>query len=172
MQRHDSPGPGDIGLTHIRGETGELIRFAQWLNGDGFSPFEHCFVSLGGGQIIEAEPGGARIASLSEYDGRQVLWLRCPPGLGLRVATAARFLEGTPYSAADYAALAAHRLHVPVPGLRDYIESSGHLICSQLADRAAKLGGWQLYADGRWDGYVTPGAIYGLYVRQQADAAA
>lgn len=162
------PNPGDIGLTRIRGRAGELIRAGQWLNGQGFAPYEHCFVSLGGGEIIEAEPGGARIAQLSEYDGQPILWLRCPPQLGLRVASAARVFEHTPYSAADYFALAAHRLHIPVPGLRDYVASSGHMICSQLCDRAAKIGGWQLFDDGRWDGYVTPASLYQLYLRQQA----
>jgi hypothetical protein len=166
------PQPGDIGLTRIRGEAGDLIRVGQWLNGQGFAPYEHCFVHLGGGAIIEAEPGGARITQLSEYDAQSVVWLRCPPGLGQRVATAARIFEHTPYSAADYLALAAHRLHIPAPGLREFIGASGHMICSQLCDRAAKLGGWNLFSDGRWDGYVTPAAIYGLYRRQQASASA
>jgi hypothetical protein len=151
-----APQPGDIGITQIAGDVGTLIRVGQWLDGDGFANYEHAFVYVGNGEIVEAEPGGARIAPLDEYDPRTVVWLRCPAEHRTAVAAAARILEDTPYSAADYFALAAHRLHLPIPGLRSYVQSSGHLICSQLADRAARTGGWILFADGRWDGYVTP----------------
>ncbi|HTI77440.1 MAG TPA: hypothetical protein VL634_20745, partial [Mycobacterium sp.] len=147
---------GDIGCTQIQGDVGRLIRFGQWLNGDGFADFEHAFVYLGNGQIIEAEPGGAREAELDEYDSRTIVWLRCPDQYRQAVTESAEALEGKPYSFLDYLALAAHRFHLPIPGLRHYIDSTGHLICSQLADRAAELGGWVLFADGRWPGYVTP----------------
>lgn len=150
------PQPGDIGITSVRGTVGRLISLGEWMLGDGFQPWDHAFVHVGGGQLIEAEPGGARLASLAEYNDRAVLWLRCPEQYRAGVAHAARLLEGTPYSAADYFAIAAHRLHVPVPGLRDYVAASGHLICSALADRAAELGGWHLFDDGRWNGFVVP----------------
>lgn len=160
------PRPGDIGLVRIRGEVGRLIRVGQWLNGDGYADIEHAFVCVGDGQLVEAEPGGARLAALGEYGTAAVLWLRCPPEYGASVAAAARSLAGTPYSAADYLALAAHRLHLPVPGLKAYVADSHHLMCSQLADHAAALGGWHLFADGRWEGYVTPGAIRRLAEEQ------
>lgn len=156
------PQPGDIGVTQITGDAGRLIRIGQWLNGDGFADFEHALVYLGNGQILEAEPGGARIAELTEYNERNIAWLRCPDQYRTAVTEAARSLEHVPYSAADYFAIAAHRLHLPIPGLRQYVRSSGHLICSALADRAADLGGWHLFADGRWDGYVTPADIWHL----------
>jgi hypothetical protein len=108
---------------------------------------------------VEAQPGGARLAELSEYDGRDVLWLHCPPEYQAAVAEAASGLVGTPYSALDYLALATHRLHIPASGLRAYIGSTGHMICSQLVDEAARRGGWHLFDDGRWPGYVTPGAL-------------
>lgn len=164
------PNPGDIGVTQVEGDVGRLIRFGQWLNGDGFADYEHAFVYLGQGQIAEAEPGGARIAELTEYNRRTVVWLRCPPQHREAAAAAARSLIGTPYSFLDYAAIAAHRLHLPIPWLRGYVRSSKHLICSQLADRAAALGGWHLFADGRWDGYVTPEDIWHLIQAQDAAA--
>jgi len=162
------PQPGDIGCTYIEGDIGRLIRIGQWLNGDGFADFEHVMVAIGNGQIVEAEPGGARIAELTEYNADTSVWLRCPDQYRQAVAAAAVSLVGTPYSAADYFAIAAHRLHLPVPGLRRYVQSSGHLICSQLADRAAAMGGWHLYDDGRWDGYVTPADIWALIQKQSA----
>lgn len=153
------PLPGDIGCTTIKGDVGRLIRLGQWALGDGYANVEHCFVFVGDGQIVEAEPGGARLADVNEYDARTVVWVRCPDERRLAVANAARSLIGTPYSAADYFALALHRFHIPAPGLRRYIESSGHLICSALADRAAEMGGWILFGDGRWSGYVDPADV-------------
>jgi hypothetical protein len=150
------PQPGDIGCTQITGNVGLLIRLGQWLNGDGFADYEHAFVYVGDGQIVEAEPGGARLASLTEYDTRTIAWLHCPDAHRTAVANAARALEGIPYSFLDYLTLALHRFHVPTPLLRWYIHTTRHLICSQLADRAASEGGWQIFDDGRWPGYVTP----------------
>ncbi len=60
------------------------------------------------------------------------------------------------YSFLDYLALAAHRYRLPVPGLRTYIKSTGHLICSQLVDACYQAAGVQLFDDHRWNGYVTP----------------
>lgn len=157
-----APQPGDIGLVCIAGGVGWLIRIAQWANGDGFRDYEHAFVYVGGGQIVEAEPGGARLADLAEYDGRPVAWIPCPDRHRPLVAAAARGLEGTPYSVLDYVALAAHRLHIPVPGLKAYIQSTHHAICSQLCDIAAARGGWHLFDDGRWAGYVTPADLAAL----------
>jgi cell wall-associated NlpC family hydrolase len=154
------PQPGDIGLTQITGDVGRLIRLGQWLNGDGFADWEHCFVSIGNGQIVEAEPGGARIAELTEYDGRNVVWLRCPAEHRQAVADAARGLVGTPYSFLDYLALALGRFHIPVPGLRRLI--GRHRICSALADAAAQAGDWTLFDDERDPGDVTPADIWQL----------
>lgn len=162
----DAPPLGSIGLTQIHGGVGRLVRLGQWLNGQGFANYEHAFTYVGDGMIVEAEPGGARTALLAEYDTDAVVWLACPTEYCVAVARAARSLVGTGYSAADYFALAAHRVHLPIPGLRAYIRRSTRLICSQLCDRAANLGGWALFDDGRWDGYVTPASIYQLYLAQ------
>jgi len=168
-----TPQLGDIGLTSITGDVGASIRLGQWLNGDGFSVYEHAFIYVGpcrGGNIVEAEPGGARMADLTEYADRDISWLPAPttgnPLLGFKVAIQARYLVGTPYSFADYAAIAAHRLRLPGSrALKSYIASTRHMICSQLADEAARRGGWNLFADGRWPGYVTPGDLYELALK-------
>ncbi|ARF59075.1 hypothetical protein [Streptomyces gilvosporeus] len=163
--KHTHPQPGDIGLTRISGVTGQLIRFGQWLNKEGFADYEHAFLVLPDGRLLEAEPGGARIGSLSAYDGAPVLYV-CPEGLTTPQRTAiceasARYV-GVPYSFLDYAAIAAHRFRLPVPGLRRYIASTGHLICSQLVDQCYLDAGVHLFTDGRWPGYVTPMALYDL----------
>ncbi|MFE7246063.1 hypothetical protein [Streptomyces sp. NPDC057580] len=157
------PQPGDIGLTSITGTVGRLIQIGQWLNGDGFGPYEHAFIVLPDDQLIEAEPGGAQVAPLSEYDDREVLYVS-PAGLTPAqreaIVSCALKYRDVPYSFLDYAALAAHRFHLPVPGLRTYVESTGHMICSQLCDQAYKDAGIQLFDDGRWEGYVTPMDLY------------
>ncbi len=160
--------PGDIGLVSIRGHLGLFIRIGQWLCGDGWGHYEHAFVYVGNGRVVEAMPSGARVAPITRYAGMLVLWLRCPPVLGQGVAAAAVTFVSTPYSFADYLAIALHRLRIPTPFLRRYIEWSGRLICSQLADRAAEYGGWHLFDDGRWHGYVTPGALRRLAERQNS----
>lgn len=159
-----SPISGDFGLTQIHGNVGKLVRVGQWLNGSGSEDFEHAFVYLGDGKLIEAEPRGARLRFLSEYDHDTVLWSTGKIGLdGAQrdtIVSAAIGYLGTPYSALDYFALVAHRLHLWTPGLKHFIASSGHLICSQLVDQCYRDAGVQLFPDGRWPGYVTPGDLY------------
>lgn len=154
-----TPSPGDIGLVKVHGTEGRLIRLGQALNGDGYEDFEHAFVYVGGGELVEAEPAGARLSALGEYEPQAVVWLRCPPQYGQKVAAAARGLVGTSYGFLDYLALAAHRFHLPIPGLRGFIGDTRSLICSQLAVEAARRGGWDLFPN-EWDGYVTPGMLW------------
>jgi hypothetical protein len=155
------PQPGDFGLTTISGAVGGLIRWGQWFNGDGFSVDEHAFIALPGGKLVEAEPGGARIGELSEYAAVPVEYSRwdLTPEQRHAIVGAATALLGTPYSALDYFALATHRLHIPAPGLQQYIASTGHMICSQLVDECYRRAGVQLFDDGRWSGMVTPGSL-------------
>lgn len=182
-----TPLPGDIGLTSIVGHVGRLINVGQWLNAVDLHPrtwfdddlyrYEHAFVYVGDvydegpSQIVEAEPGGASAAPLSKYAGRDVLYLRCPDAHRDGVAAAALSLRRVPYSYLDYLSLVAHRLHIPAPHLKAFIRDGGHLICSQLADRAAMLGGWQIFDDGRWEGDVVPADLARL-AREQAAARA
>jgi hypothetical protein len=162
-----APNPGDIGLVAIRGRAGRAIRFGQWLVGDGWSDYQHAFVYIGGGEVIEAMPDGARRAAVPTMAG-PVAYLRCPEQYGRAVAEAAIGFIDVPYSFTDYLAIALHRVRIPAPHLRAYIETSRRLICSQLCDRAAEIGGWHLFQDRRWHGHVTPGALYRLYEQQEA----
>ena len=163
-----NPNPGDIGLVKMEGPGGHTIRVLQFLNGDGFKDFQHAFVYVGNGKIVEAMPGGARLADLSHYDGYKILWLRCPTKYGADVAQAAISMIGVPYSWADYGAIALHRFKIPTPHLRHYIETSRHQICSQLANRATMIGGWHIFQDDRWPGDVVPGDLTREALRQNA----
>lgn len=160
------PQRGDFFVTQISGSVGVLISVGEWLNGSRFGPWDHAGVYVGDGQVVEAEPGGARLAGLDEYAGRPIAWssgkVELTEEQRTAVVAAARARIGTPYSAADYFAIAAHRFHLPVPGLRKFIASSGHLICSALVDRVFLDAGVHLYDDGRWEGYVTPADLASL----------
>ena len=76
---------------------------------------------------------------------------------------AAEHYLGTPYSAADYFAIAAHHLHLPGSFLlKDYVASTRHMICSQLVDQCCLDAGAHLFSDGRWPGYVVPADLANL----------
>lgn len=157
--------PGRIGLTQIYGQAGLGIRVGQWLNGSGFENYEHAFMDLGDGTLIQAEPGGAQIRPLSIYDGRKVYWCdtlysHTQPAHRQEIADAARAYKGVKYSFLDYGALAAHRLGLDTDFLRHYIQDTGHMICSQLVARAYADAGYAIFLDGRWDGFVTPGDLF------------
>jgi len=152
-----------IGLTQISGRVGKLIEVGQWLNGEGFQDWEHAFVSLPGGLILEAEPGGARIVPLvyaNVYWCEGIYKLLPPTTNVTEIGHVAEGLKGVPYSFADYAALSAHRLHIPAPFLKNYVASTGHMICSQLADEFYFRLGAHVFIDNRWPGDVTPASLY------------
>ena len=163
-----SPEPGDIGLTTVRGTVGMDIGAGQMLFDrlmktrvpDSLAwQYRHAFGLVDDGMIVEAEPGGARHVPL-HYDN--VLWLHLSTLTDLErqlICAAALKYVGVPYSFLDYAALAAHGLHIPSPGLRPFIASTGHMICSQLVDRAYMDAGIQLFADHRWPGDVIPAEL-------------
>ena len=168
----DQRQPGDFAAVRTHGPVGALIRIGEALNGDGFGDYEHALIYVGGGQIIEAEPGGARMRPRGIQSGdvwSTGLW-DLSTATREKICAAASGYIGTGYGWADYAALAAHRLRIPVPGLPDFIASTRTLICSQLVDAAWQDAGVQLFTDGRWDGYVTPGALANLILARQLGA--
>jgi hypothetical protein len=169
------PAAGTIGLTQISGDVGKLIEVGEFLNGQGFKDWEHAFLLGPNGSVLEAEPGGARIANVSEYadiywctaiaaqydeDKLADIWgdavQKYGPGAGFKSKTG-----GVPYSFLDYDAMFVHRLGIPAPGLRGYIGDTRHLICSQLCDVAYSDEGCHLFA-GVWPGYVTPLGLWNL----------
>src|ERR1700722_754718 len=171
-----TPRPGDIGLSHIAGTTGRMIRFAQWLDGVGFEDFEHAFVVTdergpgGKPMIVQAEPGGAQFVELPDY-ATPVHWCiglshKLTPAQRTAVSQAAIDFIGTPYSFLDYLSLTAKRLTPWLPGLQSYVESTGHMICSQLAAATYDKAGVPIWP-GRWTGNDTPGDLYQMDMKMQ-----
>ncbi|MFI7096404.1 hypothetical protein [Streptomyces lydicus] len=159
-----TPLPGDFALTKIRGITGRAISAGQYLIGDG-APVQHALIYIGHGWIVQAMPGGAECIPLEDASP-VVAWStgKVPLTAAQRVAIAhaACRLVGTPYSFLDFASLALERFHVRPRWVRDYVASTGHLICSQLVDVAYRRAGVELFDDGRIPGDVTPGDLYRL----------
>lgn len=154
--------PGDFICVPIGGQTGKLIRIGEWLNGDGFQNYEHAEILVTRTTTLGAYPGGAAIQTLAPPD-YQIGWLwssdaiHPSPAQRMTIIQTAASLKGTPYSALDYFAIAAHRLHVPGgPLLEDYVASQKHMICSQLVDYCYMKAGVHLFNDDRWPGDVTP----------------
>jgi uncharacterized protein YycO len=154
--------PGDFGLVPMGGETGKVIRVLQYLDGTGFANYEHAFLYIGNGEIIEATPKGA--LRLPCHYGNNVYWssgiINPTPLERTDIVDAGISFVGTPYSFVDYASLVAKRLHIPAIGLDDYIASTGHMICSQLVAASYDKGGYPLFAT--WTGNVTPGDLDNL----------
>lgn len=156
------PYPGDFGLVAISGRIGWLIRIGQWFNGDGYNDYEHAFIVLDDSTLIEAEPGGARIRPLSEYDNTNVTYSdwNLADHQRFDIVACAQALRDTPYSILDYLSLALVRLHIRPKWLLKYVESTKHLICSQLVDVCYLAAGVHLFDDDRPPGDVTPGDLY------------
>jgi cell wall-associated NlpC family hydrolase len=160
-----TPQAGDFVLVDIRSDVGKLIHFLQWLNG-GKGHYEHVATYDGHGGLYEATPrNGIMHNPLSEYDPKSLFW---STGIikptndqrALILATAKKCI-GIDYSFLDYVALAAHHFHLWAPGLKHYIGTTKHMICSQFVDYCYNQAGIQLFT-GVWPGYVTPDDLYQL----------
>jgi hypothetical protein len=178
-----APAPGDFCCVPISGRVGRGIEIAQWLSGDRFQPYDHAEVYVG-----QADAQGPHGYSISAYPGGQGRRpLPCPPAKlpgslwssGLIALTDtersaiiawAMVHQDVSYSELDYLALTAHTLHIPVPHLKAYIESTGHLICSQFTDADYASAGVHLFSDNRWPGFVKPGDLAMLLQELMAQA--
>jgi len=169
--------PGSFFVVDVAGPGGFWIGVAQALVNDA-SRYKHCGLILhADGTILEAEPGGARLANIAEYagdglivcDGPVQQWLAAnvlpgdPKGraavettLRRDLVTQAHNYVGIGYSWLDYAAIAALHLQLPSKALRRYVASSGHVQCAQLVDAVYAAESVHLFADGRQPGEVCP----------------
>lgn len=162
--------PADWAVAQIHQPAGTMIRLMQ-MTMPGCAPrwakWVHAFycVSIDPIMIVEATPQGTKHVRF-HYNPADVFWStgiisKTPAGRAASVAKALEFCaandgQGVGYSFLDYAAQATHAWHIPVPGLKDYIASTGHEICSEDVDQFDLSGGTHLFTDDRWAGYVAP----------------
>lgn len=151
------PEVGAYFVTKTPSFFGQVIRWATR------SPVNHAGIYIGSGLIVDAQPKGARACRLSQYPN--AIWSDEPltRSQGLRIATEALSLVGTPYSWLDIAALAWSRvLKRGTPRwVRHRLERNDRLICSQLVDLCYRRNGVVLFLD-KSSCDVTPGDLYTL----------
>jgi uncharacterized protein YycO len=147
------PQSGDYGVVRTSGAAAFAIRVGTR------SPYNHAFVHVGGGRIVEAEPGGAIISPASKYPAAAWSTRALTDAERAAIAAAALGLVGTPYGWPDIAALGFACAGIRSHWIDARIETEHRLICSQLVDRAYLLGGVHLFNDGRLPGEVTPGDL-------------
>ena len=146
------PTWGHVGIASRRLSTGQLMIVQAEPHGAEEVPWPYEDVThLWSTGILPPCPGAAdaalryagfeRVIRSAKYTG-DAAWQKTQPGVG--------------YSFLDYTAIGMHANHIPAPGLRHYIETTRHMICSQLGDQCRQDGGSHLFDDGRWPGYVTP----------------
>lgn len=151
--------PGDFAVVATHSRIGWLIRLVTR------SHYNHAWVYLGGGLIVEAEGSGAVVSQLTNYDGCPVLWSNMTLTDTQRatiVATAKDVARRrVPYSWIDDACIAATALfgvHVPT-WVRHRLASTEHLMCSQLVDVCYQSAGIDLVPSKALPGDVSPGDL-------------
>lgn len=167
------PQPGDIGVVHVNGIGGLLIRLGQRLIGSGGSDYEHAVICIGvsvdgAAQVVQAMPKGADTRTY--YPASGVLWSSFPltESQRDRIKRAAIGYLDTPYSAADYFAIAAQRFGFGwLPFVRKVMASTNSMICSQLCVQCYHDAGIDLFP-GRLPGDVTPGDLAALIEKRPA----
>lgn len=148
------PPIGSFFTVRTKGWMAWLIRWAcRSKRREGHPAVNHAGVYVGDGWVVEAEPSGAVKRRLSEYDGLYLNWHEYDaPG----VAQAALELQGRGYGYLDILYVGLLQFHIRFNWLKERIEDTSRLICSQLVDLAFQMDGRQLFDDGRWNGDVTP----------------
>lgn len=154
------PNPGDFCLVATPGVIAWLIRAVTR------STVNHAFILTDPGEIIEADPSGAQVVPLSNYDGMPQTWSLMDLTDAQRAAIAGHALdhEGDPYSWLDDVCIGLSHLfgwHVPA-AVRRRLARSDRLQCAQLVDVAYLEAGIHLFSDGRIPGDVAPSDLLGL----------
>jgi len=99
------------------------------------SVYSHCFIVVSeDGDIVEAEPFGARLANLSEYAGEHLLFSNTNLSQGQRqkIVESARSYIGVPYNFLDIAYLGLALKGIKWSWMLSEVEEQKRMICSQL----------------------------------------
>jgi uncharacterized protein YycO len=151
-----NPPPGTYGVVRTGGFYAWLIRVGTR------SKFNHAFITYADGQIIEADPGGARWAQLSDYDGHHIMFDLSDDMTDAqrqRVIDKAITLLGTPYGWTDIARLALRCAGVQWGWLTRAADNERAMICSQLVATCGEAADVDWNCDREAPAAVTPGDL-------------
>jgi len=156
------PKPGDIGLTSSRAWTGRIVRSLQALIDDD-SIVTHTFLVLWDGFIIEAEPGGASFNRLTKYPDAHFTNVELTDNQRYLICEEGIKMHGVGYNWLDYVSLGMTHYNVfATEWVRDRVQRSDRMICSQLCAEAYRRAGVELFPDRRLPMDVTPGDLGSL----------
>lgn len=149
--------PGSYGCVRTSGWQAWFIRVGTR------SKFNHAFIVMDtAGRIIEADPGGARWAHISDYgndpkvfdDGEQLTLQQRQ-----QVMAKAQVLLGTPYGWLDIVCLAARCLGLRWQWLTRRADDEKAMICSQLVAVCGEAAGVNWLCGREAPAEVTPGDL-------------
>jgi len=152
---------GQVALISTSGWVGRLV---QWATS---SAYNHSVVAINDLECVSAEPGGAVIRPIGDYQHDLIAWSRfeLTGEQRDRISTWAFEHVGTEYDTVGFAAIAVTKLLGPLAPrwLLRYVGASDRLICSYFVDLALQAGGIHLFRDHRPEGAVTPASFGKVY---------
>jgi len=149
------PRVGDYGVVKTNGFFGKLIRLGT------MSRWNHAFIYIGDGQIVEATPGGVIISPVSKYP--LIAWNQHEPlsdGTREVIKANAIALVGKAYSFLTIALLAFRILGVKALSnskVMGYMAQKEGYICSELVEECYDKANYVLL--NKFDYLVVPGDL-------------
>ena len=161
-----TPQPGDYGVQRTRGFHAWAIKVATR------SKFSHAFVVVRDGYVVEASGKGAVRRPLGVRDAIYSSdAIELSPAERSDIVSNAEHLVDTPYSWLDIVSIGLLQYGVRPKWVRDRVQRTDQLICSQLVDLASSgdtdrlvdgvqlARGVHLFADDRLPMDVSPGDL-------------
>lgn len=124
-----------------------------------FSRYDHAFVYVGNGKIVEAQPRGAILSEISKYNGDSMIWSQdsLTASQGNTIADKALSLRGIPYGFLDIVYLGLATIGFKFQWLLNKVEREDRLICSQLVALCGESAGIDTWLCGKANAcLVTP----------------
>lgn len=158
--------PGDFFVVRTHGTAADVICVAtrsKYNHAGIYMPdptYDYGTVGVPPTRCVEAAPSGARLTS-ADYGDDKILVsnFALTPSQRYALCEVARGLIGTPYGWEDIVSIGALQYGIKPDFIRDRVENSSYLICSQLVDEVYRRVGLHLFADGRLPMDVTPGDL-------------
>lgn len=147
--------PGQYGCVRTKGFYAWLIRVGTR------SHYNHAFIVMDGGQVIQADPQGAAWGQLSDYEHDAVVFSTdaLSPEQRAAVMNKAVVLLGTPYGWTDIARLALRCLGLQWRWLTQAADNERAMICSQLVAACGQAANVDWLCGRESAAAVTPGDL-------------